>query len=61
MSGPIVGICHMCPFLTAPGPICYLSENEYFHKMKDISITVWQVPHIKLLAKVGILYGYKIG
>ena len=48
-----MAIFDMCPFLTAPGPFEYFSENGCFQKIKDISITVRRVPHIQFWAKVG--------
>ena len=53
MSGPIMAIFDICPFLTAPGPFEYFSENGCFQKIKDISKTVRRVPHIQFWAKVG--------
>ena len=40
MSGPIMAIFDICLFLTAPGLFEYFSENGFFQKIKDISITV---------------------
>ena len=53
LSGPIMAIFDICPFLTAPGPFEYFSENGCFQKIKDFSITVRRVPHIQFWAKVG--------
>ena len=53
MSGPIIGIFDICPFLMAPGSFEYFSEKGCFQKIKDISLTVRQVPHIQFWAKVG--------
>ena len=52
MSGPIMAIFDICPFLMAPGPFEYFSENGCFQKIKDILITVRRVPHIQFWAKV---------
>ena len=37
MSGPIMAIFYIYPFMTAPGPFEYFSENGCFQKIKDIS------------------------
>ena len=49
-----MAIFDICPFLTAPGPFKYFSENGCLQKIKYISIMVWRVPHIQFLAKVSL-------
>ena len=47
-----MAIFDICPFLTTPGPFEYFSENGYFQKIKDISITVRWDPNIQFWPKV---------
>ena len=47
MSGPIMAIFDICPFLMAPGSFEYFSENQRYLDNSALS------PHIQFWAKVG--------